>query len=77
MWPRFFGRIWLGAISGMGMASMVIASGIGPLVFGVSLSLFDRYAPLLWLSAAVPALLMAVSWWADNPQRFPEAAGEG
>ena len=37
VWPRFFGRKWLGSISGVGMSSMVIGSGIGPLLFGAFL----------------------------------------
>ena len=30
VWPRFFGRAHLGAISGVNMSTMVIASGLGP-----------------------------------------------
>jgi OFA family oxalate/formate antiporter-like MFS transporter len=72
VWPRFFGRRWLGAISGVGMASMVIASGIGPLVFSLSLHWTGSYAPILWISCAVPAALLVASAWADNPQRKAE-----
>ncbi len=69
VWPRFFGRQWLGAISGVSMACTVIASGIGPLAFSLSLHWTGNYAPILWLSAIVPTTLLIASGWADNPQR--------
>lgn len=74
VWPRFFGRRWLGAIAGIGMSSMVIASGIGPLIFSLSLSLSGSYVPILWGCAVLPALLVIGSAWADNPQRQIEDA---
>ncbi len=69
VWPRFFGRRWLGAIAGIGMSSMVIASGIGPLIFSLSLSLAGSYVPILWACAVLPAALLVGAGWADNPQR--------
>ncbi|MCB1230554.1 MAG: MFS transporter [Verrucomicrobiae bacterium] len=69
VWPRFYGRRWLGAIAGIGMSSMVIASGIGPLIFSLSLSWSGSYVPILWFCAILPALLLIGSAWADNPQR--------
>jgi cyanate permease len=69
VWPRFFGRRWLGAISGFGMSSMVIASGIGPLLFGASLSVSGSYTPILWFCAIIPALLLLATGHSDNPQK--------
>lgn len=69
VWPRFFGRRRLGAIAGFSMSSLVIASGIGPLGFGLSLSWTGSYVPVLWICGAMPALLLVASAWADNPQR--------
>ncbi len=69
VWPRFYGRRWLGAISGMGMSSMVVASGIGPLAFGLSEQMADSYQPVLLASLWIPAALAVFSFWADNPQR--------
>lgn len=69
VWPRFFGRKWLGAISGLGMASMVISSGLGPLSFSLSLRLTGSYEPIIWLAGLVPLSLFIGSFWADNPQR--------
>ncbi len=67
-WPRFFGRLHLGAVSGMATALTVIASALGPYVFG---QVFDwtgsyRLVGVAVLAAAV--LLAAGSFRADNPQ---------
>ncbi len=70
VWPRFFGRFSLGAISGFAMSSMVIASGIGPLFFGLSMKLAGDYNPALWISATIPSILLLASLKADNPQRI-------
>jgi OFA family oxalate/formate antiporter-like MFS transporter len=69
VWPRFFGRTHLGAISGLAMSSMVIASGIGPLAFSLSKSSVNSYGAALWICAGIPAVLALCSLRADNPQR--------
>jgi len=69
IWPRFFGRLWLGSISGVNMSTMVIASGLGPLLFGWSEQWTGSYRPVLFISMFVPALFALLSFWADNPQR--------
>ncbi len=76
VWPRFFGRLRLGAISGFAMSSMVVASGVGPLFFGLSMTFSGDYVPALWISAVVPACLLVASFKADNPQRIKPATLE-
>ena len=69
VWPRFFGRRSLGAISGIGMSSMVIASGLGPILFSIFKDHFGSYQQVFWIHALVPAALVIASFRADNPQR--------
>lgn len=69
VWPRFFGRRFLGAISGVAMASMVIASGVGPLLFGMAYQFSGSYDAVLAWSCLWPAALVIGAFWADNPQR--------
>lgn len=69
VWPRFFGRKWLGSISGMNMSLVVIASGLGPLMFGLTKQLTESYFLILLLSVAVPASLALATFRANNPQR--------
>jgi len=66
--PRFFGREHLGAISGVTMSTMVVASGMGPIVFSLSLSMTKSYTPILWVCAVLPLLLSIAAFWANNPQ---------
>jgi MFS family permease len=69
VWPRFFGRERLGAISGLNMSLIVIASGIGPLLFGISKQWVNSYVPILIVSVIIPAVLAVLALKADNPQR--------
>ena len=69
VFPRFYGRKHLGAISGVNMSAMVIASGLGPLAFGLCQQLSGSYRGILIASVFVPALLAFLSLKADNPQR--------
>ena len=57
IFPRFYGRKHLGAISGVNMASMVIGSGLGPLLFGWCHHAHDSYRLILIVSVFVPTLL--------------------
>ncbi len=66
--PRFFGRKHLGAISGLTMSSMVVASGLGPIIFSLSLSMSKSYTPILWACALCPLVLAFAAFWANNPQ---------
>jgi len=69
VFPRFYGRKHLGAIGGVNMASMVIGSGIGPLLFGWCHHATGSYRIILLLSVVIPMLLATISLKADNPQR--------
>ena len=69
VFPRFYGRKHLGAIGGVNMASMVIGSGIGPLLFGWCHHATGSYRIILLLSVVIPMLLAIMSLKADNPQR--------
>jgi hypothetical protein len=58
------------------MASMVIASGVGPLLFSLSHRFVGSYEPILWCSGTLPAMLLVGSFWADNPQRQREPSSK-
>ncbi|MEC5125508.1 MFS transporter [Verrucomicrobiales bacterium BCK34] len=69
VWPRFYGRQWLGSINGVNMSLIVVASGIGPLLFGLAKQFSGSYFPALVFSVVLPAILAIASFGADNPQR--------
>jgi len=69
VFPRFYGRKHLGAISGVNMSSMVIGSGMGPLLFGACHHMTGNYRLILIASIFIPTVLALLSLKADNPQR--------
>ncbi len=68
VWPRYFGRVHLGAITGLNMCIMVFASAIGPVVFAQAQSLTGRYDEIIIGAAVVPLIVLAAGFKANNPQ---------
>lgn len=66
--PRFFGRVHLGAINGFIMSIMVFSSAIGPWAFSKSLDLTGSYKTAALGCAVIAALLLIGALKADNPQ---------
>jgi MFS family permease len=73
-WPRFFGRLHLGAISGLATALTVFASALGPYAYGQLFDVTGSYRLIGWANLASAVLLMACSVRADNPQEVPVIA---
>lgn len=72
VWARFYGRSELGAISGFSMASIVVASAVGPWVFNGLAELTGTYETPLAVAVVVGLTLAASCFGADNPQRKVE-----
>lgn len=70
IYPRYFGRQHLGAITGFSMTTLVIASAIGPLIFSIMKDTFGSYTEVFYLFAFAPLTVAALSVFADNPQRL-------
>ncbi len=68
-WPRFYGRLHLGAINGLVTSIMVFASATGPVIFAQARALTDGYLPVKVASLLLPAAVMLLALIADNPQR--------
>ncbi len=69
VWPRFFGRKYLGAISGVNMATMVYSSAVAPLCFSLTYDFFGNFKPMFLGMAVFYLIAFACAFWADNPQR--------
>ena len=69
VWPRFFGRLHLGAISGVATKWAVIGSSLGPLCFAISRSVGGSYRLICVVSIGVGLILAVGTLFADNPQR--------
>lgn len=54
MWPRYFGRRYLGSIQGAAQTIGVVGASVGPLPLGLAFDLFGSYTGTLYLLAALP-----------------------
>lgn len=69
VYPRFYGRVHLGAISGWAMLSMVISSAVAPLIWSLSEDFMGSYNPATCLYGGCCVALFVAAFFADNPQR--------
>lgn len=66
--PRYYGRQHLGAITGQAMTLMVFASAIGPILFSLSLSVFNQYNVAVYICGFVYIVLLICTCFIYNPQ---------
>lgn len=69
VWPRYFGRTHLGAISALNMSTIVLASALGPYAFSLSKEYAGSFHVGFLATIAFPAALFIAAFFADNPQR--------
>jgi MFS family permease len=67
-WPRYFGRKFLGSITGKAMSFMVIASAIAPSLFSYSFTTFGSYSYISYLLFPFLVFLFFGSLKVKNPQ---------
>lgn len=77
VWPKYYGRKHLGAISSFNLSLLVFASAIGPNIFAIPEALFDSYDVGIYICLVMPVLVAGLSWFADNPQRHVAPDLEG
>ena len=66
--PRYFGRLHLGAIAGVEMMTLVIASAIGPSLLAVFNEVFGSYRLGLYVCALIPLAVIFLLIPSSNPQ---------
>jgi len=74
--PRYFGRQHLGAISGLMMSILVIASALGPAIFSYGKDYLGSYRNAAYIVLLLPAAIFALSFFIQNPQRKYEQTAE-
>lgn len=67
-WPKLFGQLHLGAISGQAMTVIVFGSALGPVLFSYSLSQFGTYGIAALCCTLIYGLLTIAAIFANNPQ---------
>jgi len=70
MWPRYFGRKYLGTIQGTGQMIGVIGASIGPLPLGISFDLIGSYQEILILLALYPAICGVAALFLRTPAKL-------
>lgn len=68
IWPRFYGRKRLGAISAASMALTVSGSALGPKIFALAEARDGRYDSSFVFGIASAFVLLIASIWVVNPQ---------
>ena len=68
--PRYFGRQHLGAISGVEMMTLVIASATGPSLLAIFNELFGSYRLGLYLFSGIPLTIIFLLISLRNPQEY-------
>jgi MFS family permease len=69
VWANYFGRKYLGSISGVAMMVMVIGSAAGPLPLGIGFDAFQSYTESLFLLMVFPAIGIVSAILAKKPDR--------
>ncbi|WP_066051910.1 MFS transporter [Robertmurraya korlensis] len=69
VWPNYFGRKYLGSISGIAAMVMVIGSACGPLPLGLGFDLFQSYTESLFLLMLFPLIGLSCALLAKKPER--------
>ncbi len=67
-WPRYYGRKFLGSITGKVMSFLVIASAIAPSLFSYSYTTLGSYSYISYLNIIFLTFLILASIKAKNPQ---------
>lgn len=72
LWPRYFGRKYLGSIQGTGQMIMIIGASLGPLPLGFALDTWDSYDGMLLVLALIPlSVALLVTFLMPHP-KLPE-----
>jgi MFS family permease len=67
-WPRFFGRKYLGSITGFMMSLIVFSSALGPVLFSFSFTKLGSYGYAVWVLIALVIVLLVLGHKGNNPQ---------
>lgn len=74
LWPRFFGRRYLGSIQGTATTIGVIGASIGPLPLGIAFDMFGSYTGALIVLAILPVLCATAVLFMEPPRLEDYAA---
>ncbi|MFC4335905.1 MFS transporter [Salininema proteolyticum] len=76
MTPRYFGTANIGAIRGVMSAVMIAGTSVAPLLYSVFHDWTGSFTEVLWISAALPLVVLVASLVVPLPEPFGAAAGD-
>jgi MFS family permease len=68
-WAKYFGRQYLGSITGVTSTILIVGSALGPMPLGLARDLLGSYNLALTIGAAIPLLLGVISLFFDRPHK--------
>ena len=69
IWPNYYGRLHLGSIRGVSIASMVAFAALGPLPFGLAYDITGDYSLAILVLLALPVLCAVAALLALPPKK--------
>ncbi len=69
IWPNYYGRLHLGSIRGVSMASTVVFAALGPLPFGLVYDITGDYSLAILILLALPVLCAVAAFLALPPKK--------
>jgi len=67
MWPRYFGRRYLGSVQGAGQMVGVFGASLGPILLGIAVQALGRYDVVLMASAILPVCCVVAALFLRPP----------
>ena len=69
VWPKYYGRLHLGAIRGFTMIAVLGSTALGPYPPGLSLDYFGSYTPGLLAMLPLPVGIGIVTFFVKRPEK--------
>lgn len=69
VWPRYFGRKYLGGVQGVALTISIIGASLGPLPFGLAFDLLGGYGEALMMLSVLPIVAAVAVFFTRPPSR--------
>jgi len=69
VWPKYFGRLHLGAIKGATSISIIGCTALGPFLLGASFDYFGSYSPALNGLLVFPLIISLLAFFIKRPEK--------
>jgi predicted MFS family arabinose efflux permease len=70
-WAKYFGRQYLGSISGVGSTILIVGAALGPMPFGIARDWLGSYSLVLTVAALIPLGLAISCFFIGQPRKPP------